>query len=76
MGLPSEGSPGARYGGVIAKYELPGGVPKGWDVVCPHWGMEMPLSTDQAIWLRDAVSYVLDESRINRPISQPKPLSE
>lgn len=65
-----------NYGGpVIAKYELPGGTPEGWGIVYPHWGCdEMQLSTDQAIWLRNALDYVLDESRIGRPTSEPKPL--
>ncbi|MDV3136666.1 hypothetical protein [Mycobacterium sp. 29Ha] len=62
------------YGGVIAKYELPGGAPTGWGIVFPHWDAEMPLSTDNAIWLRDALEYVLDASRINRPAPAPKPL--
>lgn len=65
-----------NYSGVIAKYELPGGAPTGWGIVFPHWDDEMKLSTDQALFLRDSLNYVLDESRINRPTPQPKPLWE
>jgi hypothetical protein len=73
-GVPERKIAWRTYGGVIAKYELPGGAPTGWGIVYPHWDDEMPLSTDQAIWLRDALNYVLSESRINRPTPEPKPL--
>jgi hypothetical protein len=75
-GIPERKIAWRTYGGVIAKYELPGGVPTGWGIVDPHWNEEMPLSTDQAYWLRDALNYVLDESRINQPTPLPKPLWE
>lgn len=76
MAVPERKIAWRTYGDiVIAKYELPGGTPTGWGVVYKHWGYEkMPLSTDQAIWLRNALDYVLDESRINQPTPQPKPL--
>lgn len=73
-GVPERKIAWRTYGGVIAKYELPGGVATGWGIVLPHWEQEMPLTTDQAIFLRDALTNALDEHAIHRPARQPKPL--
>ena len=52
------------------------GEPTGQGIVYPHWDKEMPLSTDQAVWLRDAFKYVLDEPTMNQPTPVPKPFWE